>query len=135
MKLAQTILYEQDVEQAAAFYQRVFELERGEVKRGHCVNRHRIKKGRRQASIGFALSRNDLGAPTRGPCRTPFLDSAPMSADRHLPNPPRPRPEVDVAGAAILAILDARIVLFTSGDDGCTWQPAHRWQRSRRRGS
>jgi catechol 2,3-dioxygenase-like lactoylglutathione lyase family enzyme len=31
MKLAQTILYVQDVEQAAAFYERVFELERGEV--------------------------------------------------------------------------------------------------------
>jgi hypothetical protein len=42
-----------------------------------------------------------------------------MSADRHLHDPPRPRTEVDVAGAAILAILDARIVLFTSGDDGC----------------
>jgi hypothetical protein len=42
-----------------------------------------------------------------------------MSADRHLHNPPRPPTEVDVAGAAILAILDARIVLFTSGDDGC----------------
>ena len=31
MKLAQTILYVQDVEQAATFYERVFELERGEV--------------------------------------------------------------------------------------------------------
>jgi catechol 2,3-dioxygenase-like lactoylglutathione lyase family enzyme len=31
MKLAQTILYVQDVEQAAAFYECVFELERGEV--------------------------------------------------------------------------------------------------------
>jgi lactoylglutathione lyase len=31
MKLAQTILYVQDVEQAAAFYERVFELKRGEV--------------------------------------------------------------------------------------------------------
>jgi lactoylglutathione lyase len=31
MKIAQTILYVQDVEQAAAFYERVFELERGEV--------------------------------------------------------------------------------------------------------
>ena len=31
MKLAQTILYVQDVEQAAAFYERVFGLERGEV--------------------------------------------------------------------------------------------------------
>jgi hypothetical protein len=87
-------------------------------KRGYCGSRHRIK-GRRQASIGFALSRNDLGAPTRGRYRTPSLDSAPMSADRHLHDPPRPRTEVDVSGAAILAILDARIVLFTSGDDGC----------------
>jgi hypothetical protein len=43
MKLAQTILYEQDVEQAAAFYQRVFELERGEVKRGYCGSRHQIR--------------------------------------------------------------------------------------------
>jgi hypothetical protein len=56
MKLAQTILYEQDVEQAAAFYQRVFELERGEVKRGHCVSRHRIKKvGGRRASASRCL--------------------------------------------------------------------------------
>ena len=31
MKLAQTILYVQNVEQAAAFYERVFELERDEV--------------------------------------------------------------------------------------------------------
>jgi len=31
MKLAQTILYVRDIEQAAAFYERVFGLERGEV--------------------------------------------------------------------------------------------------------
>jgi hypothetical protein len=38
-----------------------------------------------------------------------------MSADRHLHDPPRPRTEVDVARAAIVAILDARIVPFTPG--------------------
>jgi hypothetical protein len=58
---------------------------------------------------------DDPGAPTRGRCRTPSLDSAPMSADGHLHDPPRPRTEVDVAGAAIVAILDARIVPFTPG--------------------
>jgi hypothetical protein len=76
---------------------------------------------------------DDPGAPTRGRCRTPSLDSAPMSADRHLHDPPRPRTEVDVAGAAIVAILDARIVPFTPGMIGrLSRQPAHRWQRSKK---
>ena len=38
-----------------------------------------------------------------------------VSVARHLHTPPQPRTEVDVAAAAIVAILDARIVPRTAG--------------------